>query len=239
MRAEFTLRIELAPKFADAEAESTYASAVGTTSRVVGASTVIIISAEPVSAPPSVTLAVMRCMPALRGLVKLPPVPRVPSRSEVQARPAVRSPSSRSFAVPTNWIGTPAVYARPASGAVIATSGGVSAAGCGVTLTWSRASPVSPRPSVTAAVMVWSPRASVVLTVAPPPRSPWRSERQASEPERSSPAMSVAVPCSVIGSPTKKLAPSDGCRIRTLGAGPVATVRRRIGFRPTSEAADL
>ena len=141
--------------------------------------------------------------------------------------------------MPAKSICAPAVYVRPASGAVIATSGGVFAGGRGTTLRRARASLLCPKLSVTEATTVWSPRTSVALTVAPVPRSPWRSDRQASDAEMSSPAMSVAVPCNVTGSPTKNVAPSGGCTICTLGAGPLATVTRRIGFWPTTEAADL
>ncbi len=86
--------------------------------------TVTVIAAEPCKPPLSVTEAVIVCVPPDRVFVENdPPEPMLPSRLEVHARLAVRSPSS-SVAVPVNVMGSPWVNVDPFAGAVIVTVGG-------------------------------------------------------------------------------------------------------------------
>ena len=103
----------------------------------------------------------------------LAPVPMTPSRLEVQARLAARSPSS-SVAVPVKVTAVVSVLLLPSAGAAMATAGAPLTASV---IPWVL---VAPRESVTAAVMVWVPTESAeVVTLAPVPRAPSRSELQA------------------------------------------------------------
>jgi len=74
----------------------------------------------------SVTVAITVWTPTDRSdLEKEPPVPMGPSRLEVHARLAVRSPSPVSVAVPVNVMGSPWSNVDPFAGAVIVTVGAV------------------------------------------------------------------------------------------------------------------
>jgi len=66
--------------------------------------TLIIITYSPVSPPESVTEAVIVWVPSPSFTENDPPVPIVPSRSEVQVKLVVRFPSSLSIAVPAKSI---------------------------------------------------------------------------------------------------------------------------------------
>ena len=99
-------------------------------SRVPGSSfglyeiTLAAITAVPSAPPPSVTEAVIECAPTESVLMlNDAPAPIVPSRFDVQVRDGVRSPSSKSVAVPEKEIVSPSRKVRPVSGEVIATSG--------------------------------------------------------------------------------------------------------------------
>ena len=201
--------------------------------------TVTATLAVPVAWPLSVPVAVMRCVPAERTWLKLPPVPREPSRSEAQVRREVSTPSSRSVAAPAKAIGSPAVSVRPPTGAVMVTNGSVLAGGRGPTVTVTCAVPVKWSRSVTAAESVCRPCANVAVSVAPVPSAPCRSDRHARAEDRSPSTASRAVPWRVTVSPSKKAAPSTGCTIVTAGAGLVGTVSRSAGFCPLAAAAEL
>ena len=89
-------------------------------------------------------------------VVTLAPLPRAPSRSELQARLTVRSPSSGSLALPEKATVVPVSSVVPSAGAVMETLGTL--LGLMVTEIWS----LSGRPplSVTDAVMACVPRES-------------------------------------------------------------------------------
>ena len=195
--------------------------------------------AVPTSPPVSVTAAVMRCGPGLSAFVMLAPVPSVPSRSEVQTRRAPSGPSSRSLAVPLNVTGLPARTTAASAGAVIATSGSVSAAGGGRTVTVTRSIAWVPALPVTEAVTVWEPTDSGVVSVAPVPSRPWTLDVHVTPAPRSLPSASTAVAWSVIGSPSKNVAPVGGWTMCAIGLGALATVRTSVGFCPLVAAAEL
>ena len=92
--------------------------------------TVTLMASVPGRLPLSVTDAVMVWVPTDNVVVtKAPPVPRVPSRLEVQTRLAVKIPSSASVAVPAKLTLVPSTTEVPEGGAVIVTVGGVFAGG--------------------------------------------------------------------------------------------------------------
>ena len=74
--------------------------------------------------------------------------------------------------------------------------------------------------------------------MAPIPSWPWRLEVQAIDAPRSPSTGSLADACKVIGSPTKNVAPSDGCAMPTVGSEPAGTVRTSSGFCPRAAAAE-
>ncbi len=81
--------------------------------------TVMVMASESWRPPASVTLAVMTWVPADSAAVaKEPPEPMAPSRSDVQAMLAVRSPSSGSLALPVKVTLSPALKAAKSAGAV-------------------------------------------------------------------------------------------------------------------------
>ena len=84
----------------------------------------MLMLALPVLVPVSVTDAVMVWFPSLRVVEKLPPAPIGPLMLEVQARLAVRSPSSVSLAVPAKLIVAPEANVEPSAGLVMETEGG-------------------------------------------------------------------------------------------------------------------
>src|SRR3990172_7313547 len=85
---------------------------------------VIIIETELVLYVESVTDAVMVCVPIERDeVVNGPPLPREPARSEVQIIDVVRSPSSKSVAVPEKVTNVPSPKISPSEGDVIEITG--------------------------------------------------------------------------------------------------------------------
>ena len=86
---------------------------------------VIVICSLPGRLPLSVTDAVIVCTPIDSVAPTLAPVPNAPSRFEVQARFALRSPSSLSVAVPVSISAVPSTTLVPLAGAVIFTPGAV------------------------------------------------------------------------------------------------------------------
>ena len=85
-----------------------------------------VIAIEPGREPLSVTEAVIVCVPIERVEIENePPLPIVPSRLEVQARLADRSPSSTSLAVPMNVTGVPDTKDELSAGEVMFTDGAV------------------------------------------------------------------------------------------------------------------
>ena len=96
-----------------------------------GAETVTVMEALFVLPPESVTDAVIVCVPLVNVREKLPPVPIVPSRLEVQTSFAVRSPSSGSDAEPEKETAVLAVNTALFAGFVICTVGGALAGGGG------------------------------------------------------------------------------------------------------------
>ena len=86
--------------------------------------TVTPIWAVPGSPRLSVAVAVTIWLPTDSDAVEKPaPLPIDPSRSELQARPAVRSPSSASDAPPLKLTVWPATKLDPSAGAVMVTTG--------------------------------------------------------------------------------------------------------------------
>ena len=142
-------------------------------SDIVGV-TVIVRVADAVSPPLSVTAAVSRCVPTESvDTVTLPPLPRAPSRFDVQVRAAVSVPSCVSLALAANPTALPAVNVALLAGDVIVTVGGVLAV---VMVIVRVADAVSPPLSVTAAVSRCVPTESVdTVTLPPLPRAPSRS----------------------------------------------------------------
>ena len=67
----------------------------------------------------------MTCVPADSARLKLPPLPIVPSRLDVQVILDVSVPSSTSSADPENRIVVAAVYEVPPSGELMRTAGAV------------------------------------------------------------------------------------------------------------------
>src|SRR5205809_782749 len=96
----------------------------------------------------SVTLAVMVCVPLLKLLAKLPPVPICPSRVELNLNFAVRLPSCRSDALPEKLTVAPYGKEEPVAGLLIVTAGGLLAD----TVTVVEAEAMLPAASVTLAV---------------------------------------------------------------------------------------
>ena len=205
MRTRFAsaASVGLVPKFVVGSPASTAASATAGNSSVTPTTTCTVTVAVAVSPPRSATVAVSWCVPSLRVCVMVPPVPRAPSRSEVQAITAVRSPSSRSLALPVKVIVAEEASVWPLAGAVMETSGAVLPGGGGVTVTLIWLEPVRPWPSVTVAVRVCVPWPSEVVTTAPVPSGPARLEDHTTWVLRSTPALSWALAWRVIASPVK------------------------------------
>src|SRR5439155_23247491 len=116
----------------------------------------------------------MMCVPADSVLtVTLGPVPRRPSRLEVQMIAAARLPSSTSVAVAVKLAAAPGSKLAPVAGAVIAT------VGVALTAMVIVARPVVLALAVAAAVIVWMPAVSVLSEiVVPGPSAPARPEAQ-------------------------------------------------------------
>ena len=139
------------------------------------------------------------CTPSERAeVVTLAPVPRVPSRLEVQTRLAARSSSSITLAVRVRAVASVALLAS--AGAVMVTVGGPFTTTVIVLL------PVAPRESVAEAVMVWAPTESAeVVTLAPAPNEPSRSELQVRLALTSPSSGSLALPEKVMAVPVSSV----------------------------------
>src|SRR5207253_2158516 len=147
------------------------------------------------------------------------PVPSAPSRLEVQAIVAERSPSSVSLAEPAKVTGAPGSKVAPLAGAVIRTAGVL------LTVMVIEARPVLPPLSVAAAVIVCVPLVRVlVVIVLPGPRMPSRLEAQASAAVRLPSSRSLAVALRVTGAPGSKVAPAVGELMVTIGVLLTTTV---------------
>ena len=161
------------------------------------ASTVMVIVVWAVLPALSVTVAVIVCVPVESVLaVIVRPVPSAPSRLEVQAIVAERSPSSVSLAEPAKVTGAPGSKVAPLAGAVISTAGVL------LTVMVIEARPVLPPLSVAAAVIVCVPLVRVLIVIVlPEPRLPSRLEVQVRWVVRVPSSTSVAVPLSVTAWP--------------------------------------
>ena len=205
MRTAFasTARTGLVPKFVAARLESTEASATAGNSITTAETTSTVTVVVAVSPPRSVTVAVSWCVPSLSMCVMLPPVPSAPSRSDVHAIADVRSPSSRSLALPVKVIEADEASVWPEVGDVMVTSGAVLPGGGGFTVTVIWLEPVRLWPSVADAVIVCVPCPSEVVTTAPWPSGPARLELHITWELRSTFALSWALAWRVIASPVK------------------------------------
>ncbi len=86
--------------------------------------TVTLTEALPVRPRMSETEAARVCSPTDRlERLSVPPVPRAPSRFELQARSAVISPSSSSVAVAAKEMVSPSTNTAPSAGEVSVTTG--------------------------------------------------------------------------------------------------------------------
>src|SRR5438552_11887541 len=146
-------------------------------------------------------------------VVRVAPVPRTPSRLEVQVRRLERSPSSKSNAIAEKVIGSP----KPAT----VRSGGPRMTICGpeAMFRWICALPVRLPLFVAAAVMVCRPSESdFVLRLAPVPSAPSRSDvqRMAAPRSPSIVSLAVAVKAAVWAKRTSVL--SAGAVMATVGA---------------------
>ena len=111
------------------ELEPFAGAVIVTVGAVFAASTVMLIWAEPLRLPLSVTDAVIVCVPT--DSVDTPnvaPLPIAPSRFELHDKLDVRSPSSVSLPLPLNVTASPSTELEPFAGAVIVTVGAVFAA---------------------------------------------------------------------------------------------------------------
>ena len=205
--------------------ESTYVSALGVKTSVAGTTATSTLALD--TAPSrSVTEAVSVCVPRDRpGTTTVRPVPRAPSRLDVQRTTLERSPSSASAAAAARSTGRPARNVPAAAGATTRTTGGTFG---GRTTTRRAALPVSPPESAAVAVTVWVPVLRLAVENAgPAPICPSRSESQRSAAERSPSVASVAVPLNATLVPTKTVVPSAGAAMVRSGAVGV-TVSRAV-----------
>jgi hypothetical protein len=129
--------------------------------------TVRVIEAVRAVVAESVALAVMTCVPFDNFFVRLEPVPRRPSRSEVHRIELDRSPSSASLASPWNTTSSPDVKEAFAAGAPMAIVGGVLATAM---VTVAVLDP--PSESVTLAVIVCEPGERRLVNSPPVPIGP-------------------------------------------------------------------
>ena len=146
-------------------------------------------------------------------VVRLAPVPRTPSRLEVQVRRLERSPSSKSNAIAEKVRESP----RPAT----VRSGGPRTTICGpeATFRWICALPVRLPLFVAAAVMVCAPMESErALRLAPVPRAPSRSDVQRIVAPRSPSIVSLAVAVKVVLCAKRTSVLSAGAVMATVGA---------------------
>src|SRR5205823_6229235 len=230
-----TRRPGLAPKAVVGAAPSTYVSATAGNMRVVGEAVTVTL-ALPGALSRSVTLAVGTCVPGESpAATTTEPVPSGPSTLDVQRRPAPRSPSSASTAVAARSTGRPASTPEESAGTSIVTVGATFG---GLTTTVRDARPTSQPLSVAAAVTVCVPgRSALVVTLAPPPIRPSRSEVQRMAPDTSPSVASGAVALNVRLVPTMTRVPGAGVAIVTTGGvGVMVTRGGRFGPRTRSVA---
>jgi hypothetical protein len=175
--------------------------------------TVTVTDAVAVDPSASVIDAVIVCVPFDRRLVKLPPLPMVPSRLEVHVIEPVRLPCSKSLADP--WKATLSLVTNvpPFAGLVMVMVGGVFA-----TVIVTEAVVEAPSASVARAVMTCTPFESLLVKPVPVPREPSLSELQAIEPVRPPSSKSAAEPWNEMLSLRRNDAPFDGLEIDTDGA---------------------
>src|SRR5262249_3914457 len=155
--------------------------------------------------------AVMVWVPERRFVrVMLAPVPREPSRLDVQVMPALRSPSSASEAVPAKVIASPGLETEPVAGAMMRMGG--------ATWTGTRVLAVRGRLvwSATVAVMVWVPARSEGVIDRPWPRLPSRLDDQVMAVPRSPSSASVAVAEKVLATPKLSVEPDAGASMRMV-----------------------
>src|SRR5262249_31165081 len=144
---------------------------------------------------------------------KVAPLPIGPSRSEVHARPADRSPSVASGAVAAKGVPRLADTSVPVVGAVTRTGGGVGVVVTGVV----GAVRVAGGEGAAGAVMVWVPWwCSVAVRFPPVPRSPSRFDVQWSAGRESSKSSSAPA-TSVTGVPAGRTVLPAGAVIVTVG----------------------
>ncbi len=147
-------------------------------------------------------------------MLRDPPLPKAPSRSDDQTIVAVRSPSSASLAVALRPSGVPSLMVVPALGAEIVTTG--AALSTTVSVVW--ALPELPTLSAAEAVSVWVPTESVFRASVPPaPSEPSRLEAQAIEAVRSPSSGSLAVVARLTRVPSVAVEPLTGDVIVTVG----------------------
>jgi hypothetical protein len=178
--------------------------------------------------PLSVTVAVIVCVPEVSVLTVIaPPVPREPSRLDVQAIALVRFPSSWSLAAALNVTVWPGVKTAPSAGAVIAT------VGASLTTILIRALPLFPPLSATEAVMVCAPEWSVLTVIDPPvPSGPSRLDDHVIAAVRFPSSRSFAVAVNVTAWPGVKTDRSAGALMVTVGGALTTIVIVRLALLP-------
>ena len=204
----------------------------------VGGRTVT-VTVEAVVAPSrSVAEAVSVWVPTERpGTTSAPPVPRAPSRLDLQLTAAARSPSSASVAVAARSTGFPVRREVPFAGAAMETAGGAFGSR---TTTVRSAWPVRPPRLVADAVIVCVPALRrVVVKLAPVPMRPSRSDVQRSDAERLPSVASFAVPLKPRLVPRKTVLPSGGpVMVTTGGVGVTVTCTWAEPVAPSESVTD-
>jgi preprotein translocase subunit YajC len=181
---------------------------------VFGLVTVTVTDELALAPAESVTLAVMRWVPAGSAFEKLAPAPIWPLRLEVQTIPAFKFPSSVSLALPANWMAVVVEVLKPVNGLLIVTAGGVFGL---VTVTVTEAVALAPAESVTLAVIRWVPAGRALEKLAPVPIWPLRLEVQTIPALRLPSSTSVAVPVNCISVELRALKLFAGLLMETTG----------------------
>src|SRR2546428_383736 len=180
--------------------------------------------------PPAaaVTEGGMGCGPGARVVsAKGAPVPRAPSRLEVQVIREPRLPSSGSVAVAVRAIAAPGSKAEPAAGAVIVT------VGVAFIVMVIEARPVLPPLSVAAAVMTCVPDESVLRVMLPPvPIAPSRLEVQATTGARLPSSGSLAVAVRGVAAPISRIEPLAGAGMAAVGGALTTTEIATLALLP-------
>ena len=199
------------------------------TGRTLGGRITTLRVASAASPPPSRTRALMTCVPIRSALaVMLAPVPRSPSRLDVQWIALERMPSVTSVALPVKTSGVPWNTRVPSAGATIVTAGGV-----GFTVKLTLAVPVASSESRAAAVRTCTPSwRRTTVRVAPAPRSPSRLDDQRMAALGSGSKSSVAVAARVTGVPANADPSPGGAVMVTTGAVFGPRTRRLIRASP-------